>query len=71
MGIRRGRWACKGPGKRGWLAALEGCNEGRMNVLPSYPLVRAVSILSGIWCCIVLHTRGMRGTLPESPVLPP
>jgi len=31
-----------------------------MNVLPSLPLVRAVSILSGVWCCIVLHTRGMR-----------
>ena len=47
------------------------CNEGRINVLPSHPLVRAVSIPSGVWCCIVLHTRGMRGTLPESPVLPP
>ena len=61
----------QGSGQARLLAAQEGCNEGRMNVLPLYPLVRAVSIFSGIWCCIVLHTRGMRGTLPESPVLPP
>ena len=42
-----------------------GCTEGRMNVLLSLPLVRAVSpsllyYFIGGWDRIVLHTRGMR-----------
>ena len=63
LGSQEGEVGSQGSGQARLLAA-QGCNEGRMDVLPSYPLVRAVSILSGIWCCIVLHTRGMRGTLP-------
>jgi len=39
------------------------CIEGRMERPTFVPLVRAVSILSGVWCCIVLLTRGMRGAL--------
>ena len=61
--LRRGRGVRKGPGKRGLLSRAGFATKGEWNVLPSHPLVRAVSIPSGVWCCIVLHTCGMRGTL--------
>ena len=41
LAIKRGEWARKGPGT---LTPQSMCNEGRINVLLSHPLVRAFSL---------------------------